>query len=277
MIDGSGAGVVAAAAAGLLADNPTIFYAGTLDAGAKLLHEAVSPGAQLVLTDSNRKELERWSSVQDNIGETLPAVAEPTTPDPTAVSLPIFAHLSPDAQSVALFGQARYVTASTYGNPVAFTPEDRRRRGLRRQPSTAWSVAAFSKATGNWLQIRLDHAVTTDQLNLVQVLGSSVNRWITRVTLQLRRRPFVPENARPAASRSAGGQTVRFPRRSFTTLRITIDARRASAAGCSRAPRESVSPRSAFPAYKSPRRSSCLRICCARLGARRSPTASRWC
>ena len=222
VIDGSGAGVVEAAAAGLLADNPTIFYAGTLDAGAKLLHEVVSPGAQLVLTDSNRKELERWSSVRDNIGETLPTVAEPTTPDPTAVSLPVFAHLSPDAQSVALFGQARYVTASTYGNPVAFTPEDRAAEAFDGNTSTAWSVAAFSNATGNWLQIKLDHPVTADQLNLVQVLGSSVNRWITRATIQFDGgRSF--RTTLTGASRSAGGQTVRFPRRSFTTLRITID------------------------------------------------------
>ena len=213
---------MAAAAAGLLADNPTIFYAGTLDAGAKLLHEVVSPGAQLVLTDSNRKELERWSSVRDNIGETLPAVAEPTTPDPTAVSLPVFAHLSPDAQSVALFGQARYVTASTYGNPVAFTPKDRAAEAFDGNTSTAWSVAAFSNATGNWLQIKLDHPVTADQLNLVQVLGISVNRWITRATIQFDGgRSF--RTTLTGASRSAGSQARALPRRSFTTLRITID------------------------------------------------------
>ena len=222
VIDGSGAGVVAAAAAGLLADNPTIFYAGTLDDNAKLLHEVVTPAAQLVLTDSNRKVLERWSSVGDNIGETLPAVSEPSTPDPTSVALPIFAHVGPEGQSVTVYSGARYVTASSYGNPITLTPEDRPSQAFDGNTETAWSVAAFSGASGNWLQVRLDHPVTTDHLNLVQVLGSSVNRWITRVTVELDGGHAIGATL-TSASRHAGGQTIRFPKRTFSTLRITVD------------------------------------------------------
>ena len=222
VIDGSGAGVVAAAAAGLLADNPTIFYAGTLDDNAKLLHEVVTPAAQLVLTDSNRKVLERWSSVGDNIGETLPAVSEPSTPDPTSVALPIFAHVGLEGQSVTVYSGARYVTASSYGNPITLTPEDRPSQAFDGNTETAWSVAAFSGASGNWLQVRLDHPVTTDHLNLVQVLGSSVNRWITRVTVELDGGHAIGATL-TSASRHAGGQTIRFPKRTFSTLRITVD------------------------------------------------------
>ena len=222
VIDGSGAGVVAAAAAGLLADNPTIFYAGTLDDNAKLLHEVVTPAAQLVLTDSNRKVLERWSSVGDNIGETLPAVSEPSTPDPTSVALPIFAHVGLEGQSVTVYSGARYVTASAYGNPITLTPEDRPSQAFDGNIETAWSVAAFSGASGNWLQVRLDHPVTTDHLNLVQVLGSSVNRWITRVTVELDGGHAIGATL-TSASRHAGGQTIRFPKRTFSTLRITVD------------------------------------------------------
>ena len=222
VIDGSGAGVVAAAAAGLLADNPTIFYAGTLDDNAKLLHEVVTPAAQLVLTDSNRKVLERWSSVGDNIGETLPAASEPSTPDPTSVALPIFAHVGPEGQSVTVYSGARYVTASSYGNPITLTPEDRPSQAFDGNTETAWSVAAFSGASGNWLQVRLDHPVTTDHLNLVQVLGSSVNRWITRVTVELDGGHAIGATL-TSASRHAGGQTIRFPKRTFSTLRITVD------------------------------------------------------
>ena len=236
VIDGSGAGVVAAAATGLLNDNPTIFYAGTLDGNSKLLREVVTPGAQLVLTDSNRKVLQRWSSVSANIGETLPAVAEPSTPDPTAVALPLFAHARPTGESLAVYSQARYVTASAYGNPVAFTPEDRPAEAFDGNLDTAWSVAAFSDATGNWLQVRLDHPVTTDHISLVQVLGSTVNRWITRVTVGFDGNEAISESLGPA-SRTAAGQTIRFPKRSFTTLRITIDgttwAGRASMLGAS--------------------------------------------
>ena len=222
MIDGSGPGVVAAAAAGLLDDNPTIFYAGTLDANEKLLPEVLTHGAQLVITDSNRKQLERWSSVSDNVGETLPVRAEPSRPDPTSVALPVFKNVRPDAESVAIYTGARYVAASAYGNPVSLTPEDRPAEAFDGNLDTAWSVAAFSDATGNWLQVRLDRPVTTGHINLVQVLGSTVNRWITRVTLHFDGTHAVSENL-GLASRTAAGQTVHFPQRSFTTLRITID------------------------------------------------------
>ncbi len=222
VIDGSGAGVVAAAAAGLLDDNPTIFYAGSLDHNAKLAHEVVTPAAQLVLTDSDPKVLERWSSVSDNIGETLPAAPGPTTADPTAVALPLFAHVVPDEQSIAVYTEAHYVSASAYGNPVSFTAEDRPAAAFDGNLDTAWSVAAFSDARGNWIQVRLDHPVTTDHINLVQVLGSTVNRWITRVSVAFDGEKAISKSLGPP-SRTAPGQTIRFSRRSFTTLRITID------------------------------------------------------
>ena len=107
--------------------------------------------------------------------------------------------------------------------PSSFTPEDRPAEAFDGNLATAWSVAAFSDATGNWLQVRLDHPVTTDHINLVQVLGSTVNRWITRVTLCFDGKQAVTENL-SSASRTSTGQTISFSSRSFTTLRITIDA-----------------------------------------------------
>ena len=222
VIDGSGAGVVAAAATGLLNENPTIFYAGTLDNNAKLLREVVTPAAQLVLTDTNRKVLERWSSVSDNIGETLPAVPEPTAADPTSVALPLFSHIRPAGESVAVYSQARYVTASGYGNPVSLTPEDRPAEAFDDNTETAWSVAAFSSARGDWLQVRLDQPVTTSHINLSQVLGSTVNRWITKATLSFDAKHAVTVDL-GASSRTTSGQTISFPKRSFDALRITID------------------------------------------------------
>ena len=223
VLDGSGGGLVAAAATGLLAGNPTIFYAGTLDQHRALSREVLTPGAVLVLTDSNRKELRRWASVRDNIGQTETAVAQPQTPDPTAQPLVLFAHASPSSETVAGYTDATYVSASAYGNPVAFTPEDRSYAAFDGNPETAWSVAAFSPATGNWLQVHLKRPVSIDRLNLAQVLGSSQNRWITRVTVTF-------DGGHPvtatlgASSRVQAGQTLRFAPRSFQTLRITIDA-----------------------------------------------------
>ena len=274
VIDGSGAGVVAAAATGLLNDNPTIFYAGTLDGNSKLLREVVTPGAQLVLTDSNRKVLQRWSSVSANIGETLPAVAEPSTPDPTAVALPLFAHARPTGESLAVYSQARYVTASAYGNPVAFTPEDRPAEAFDGNLDTAWSVAAFSDATGNWLQVRLDHPVTTDHISLVQVLGSTVNRWITRVDRRVRwQRGHLREPGPRFPNRR--GPDDPLPE---ALLHDPSDHDRRHHLGGPRVDAGSIGggllrgsdPRDAA----SPRRSRCLRTSCGRWGAPRSRTAS---
>src|SRR5208283_262512 len=103
---------------------------------------------------------------------------------PTEVALPVFSHESLDGQSIASYSDARYVAASAYGNPVTLTPEDRPALAFDGNTQTAWSVAAFSSAAGSWLEIRLDHPVTTNHLNLVQVLNSTANRWITRVSIQ---------------------------------------------------------------------------------------------
>lgn len=223
VLDGSGAGVVAAAASGLLAGDPTVIYAGTLDEDPAITAKAVAPGAVLVLTDSNRKELRKWSSVQDNIGATLTASPAPTAPDPTAQPLELFAHARSGWQSVAGYRQARYITASAYGNPVAYTPEDRPYMAFDGSTATAWSVAAFSAAPGNWIQIRLKRPVTTGRLDLVQSLGGLPNRWITKVTISFDGHNRIT-TVLGQASRRARGQSVHFRPRTFTTLRIRIDA-----------------------------------------------------
>jgi len=223
VLDGSGAGIVAAAAAGLLANNPTIFYAGTLDGHERLLREAIPAGAELVLTDTNQKVVRHWSSENDNIGETLPAVPGPSTPDPTAQPLQIFATSDNASETIATYSEAHYVSASSYGNPVAFTPEDRPYMAFDGNPNTAWTTAAFSPAGGQWIQVSLDDPVTTDVLDLVQPYLNQPNRWITKVTLTFDGHDSITTTLGDA-SRGATGQLVRFATRSFSTLRITVDS-----------------------------------------------------
>lgn len=222
VLDGSGAGVVAAAAAGMLADNPTIFYAGTLDGHPTLEREAVPAGAALVLTDSNAKVLRRWSSVNDNIGEVLPAAPGPTVADPTAQPLQVFDTTASSSETIATYGGAHYVSASSYGNPVAFTPEDRPFMAFDGNLETAWTTSAFSDADDQWIQVGLDHPVTTDEIDLVQPYLEQPNRWITKVTLSFDGGHRMTTTL-GAASRRQGGQIVSFPARTFSTLRVTID------------------------------------------------------
>ena len=150
----------------------------------------------LVLTDTNRKELRRWSSVNDNIGETLPATPGPSTPDPTAQPLQVFATSANDTETIASYSEAHYVSASSYGNPVAFTPEDRPYFAFDGNLDTAWTTAAFSSAIGQWLQVSLDTPVTTNIVDLVQPYAATAEPVDHQGDADLRRARQLHDDAR---------------------------------------------------------------------------------
>jgi len=83
-------------------------------------------------------------------------------------------------------------------------------------------VGAFGQPVGQWWQVTFDRATTTDAVNLVQPLSGARNRWITRATLTF-------DGAHPVtvflgpSSRTALGQTITFPTRTFQRLDITVD------------------------------------------------------
>ncbi len=115
------------------------------------------------------------------------------------------------------------VQASSYGNPITYVPEDRPDQAMDGNLRTTWIVGSFDNPVGQYLRIVLNHPLTTDHVNLVQPLYGPRNRWITRATLRF-------DGGRPitvklgASSRTSAGQTLSFPTRTFTTLKITIDA-----------------------------------------------------
>ncbi|HMA45865.1 MAG TPA: discoidin domain-containing protein, partial [Frankiaceae bacterium] len=90
-------------------------------------------------------------------------------------------------------------------------------------PGTAWRVGAFSDPRGERLRVDLGAPVDTDRLTLVQPLTGPRNRWLTAVTLRFDGGPPLPV-ALGAASRTAAGQQVVFPRRRFSRLEIEVRA-----------------------------------------------------
>ncbi len=88
---------------------------------------------------------------------------------------------------------------------------------------TAWRTSALGDAVGQYIRLQLAAPITTDHMNLVQPITSSRNRWITKVDLRF-------DGGAPhrvtldTSSRSAGGQTISFGRRRFSTLEIKIAA-----------------------------------------------------
>jgi arabinofuranan 3-O-arabinosyltransferase len=226
VVDGDGQGLVNAAAAGLLADNPTIFYSASAAKAAESpssLKSQLARGAILVLTDSNDKQLPTWGTLNDDYGYVESAGETPLAINPSEVAMPVFPGAGSATQTVAEISQVASVRATAYGNPVANTPENRPFQAIDGNRDTAWTEGAFSPATDESLQIKLTHPVTTDHITLLQPQTGEPNRRVTRATLTFdghRRKSVVLSHA----SRVGHGQVVTFPRTTFRTLTVTVDA-----------------------------------------------------
>lgn len=222
LLAGDGAGIVGLASAGRLsADRPVFTSATFADSPDDLRSIAAEPGAELVVSDTNRRQARRWGSVRENDGYTERAGEEPLVRDPADNRLDVFPDAGDDATTVSEQVGGATLAASGYGNPVSYTPSDRAARAFDGDPTTAWRVGAFEPVDGEYLRIRLDRPVTTDRIRILQAQTGG-NRWITRASLRF-------DGGAPVAvdlddsSRTPPGQELRFDRRTFRTLRITVE------------------------------------------------------
>lgn len=231
VVAGDGQGLLYASDAGLLAGNPTVFYSGSFDSDPSRFDQLMKDGAVLVVTDTNAKQNRRWGSLNDNLGYVEQPDEKPL-PDTSAAAvsenatantpLDLFPGTGAGAETTADLVGVKSIRATSYGNPVTYTPEDRPSNAMDGNPSTAWTTAAFSNPVGQALEIQLDHPVTTNHIVLLQP-ALHPNRHITEVDLSFDHGPAVPVKL-TNASQSLPGQTVRFPERSFSTLDITVEA-----------------------------------------------------
>lgn len=223
IVSGDAAGLVSLAAlGGLGADRPVFYSASYADDPSALQAQVDEPDAQLVVTDTNRRQARRWGSVRENDGYTERAGETPLVDDNTDNRLDVFPEEGDDQRTVTVQEGGATIAASAYGNGVTYTAGDRAMKAMDGDPSTSWKVAAFADPVDEFLQIRADEPVTTDHIDLLQVQGGA-NRSITKVSLSFD--GGAPEQvALDDASRTAPGQRVEFPERTFRTLRITIDA-----------------------------------------------------
>ena len=235
LVDGDASGIADAASVGLLNGNPAILYAGTLDHHKSQLDKAIKNGAVLVVTDSNKKRAFTWDILHGNVGYTETASEHYAASHPSDAPLRIFGKQPASSMTVAQFtGDVASVTASSYGNAVAYNPEYQPAMALDGDLNTSWLVGAFGIGSGQWWEVSLRHPLTIDKINLVQPLGQS-NRFITRVTLFFSKssNPHFPNGSTApqkgitvhmnAASLTPQGQTITFPAHTFKALRIRID------------------------------------------------------
>jgi hypothetical protein len=221
VIAGDGEGLVDASNVGLLDGTGVVLYSASYANDPAALRSAIGSDGVLVVTDSNRKRAERWSTVYDNMGYTEQAGEKPVAVDPGDARLETFPGAGDNTYTVTDQEGVKSVQATAYGNPITYTPEDRASQAFDGNTDTSWNVAAFDVAIGNWIQLVTEKPITTDHVRLVQKQNGPQDRWITRVRLTFDGSSPEIVNLDPT-SRVVTGQTVVFPKRTFSKLAIEI-------------------------------------------------------
>lgn len=176
VVDGSGDGVVDAAAAGWLTGTEPIVYAGHLTADEL---DRLAPGTLVVVTDSNRDRTLQWRGSQDMVGmtETGGPGSDGLPVDPQDQRLPVFDDETADDQTVAMF-EGGLVTATDYGAPLALLPEYRAAMAVDGNPSTAWLVGRRFPPIGESISVS---SVIGGTLRLVQPQDPMHRMMITEI------------------------------------------------------------------------------------------------
>ena len=224
VMEGDATGLNNLAGLGLLNTDSAIYYAGTLANQPTRLQGLASQGAQLVLTDTNRKEAFRWDTLTANSGYTETPSENPAKTDLSDSPIELFPGTTITSKSYASYVGAVNVTASSYGNSVSYTPEDQAYSAIDNNFDTAWITGTFvPNPKGEWWQSQFTKPVTTDHITLVQPQRGDRSRWVSKVTLTFDGKNPVTYELN-ASSHVTAGQTLTFPARTFHTLRVTIDS-----------------------------------------------------
>jgi len=225
VLAGDGEGVVQASQAGLLAGDGVLRYAASMTDAQLRASLTREPDSILVVTDSNRRRARRWSTVRDNVGETETAGQRPLVEDLSDARLPVFPDADDDSYSVVEYlatggPQVRRIRATSSGNPISHTPEDRPARAFDRDRRTAWKTGAVARAVGERLELELAEPITADRVVVTQVVVGPRNRYVTHARLRFDGGSGFDVDL-GSASR-IDGQMVEFGTRTFSTFSIEV-------------------------------------------------------
>jgi arabinofuranan 3-O-arabinosyltransferase len=219
VVAADGNGLVDAAAAGLIDGHRLVRYAA--DLGAEGVAAALAEGDTLVITDGNRLQGRRWSTVRDNLGMVEPP-ALLDTDDLTDNRLPVFPEAEDGWHTTNLSGDVE-VTGTSYGNDVTFTAEYRPANAVDGDVTTEWRTGAGADVRGQELRIRPQGGSTATALRLVQQISGFQNRFIQEI--EIRRDDLPPQRVvLDESSQSPEGQLVQLdpPAGRFETLTVEI-------------------------------------------------------
>ncbi len=181
IVAGSGEGLVDAAAAGILDRPGLLVYSATFADDEAALRELLDRGADLLVTDSNRRRAERWRTLRDNTGLTEAADETPLIDDESDARLDLFPTAGSDEQSVTVTSGAR-ATATAYGNPITYTPSERPQLAIDGDDATAWTVGAFTDPRGERLIVELDEPQRIGEVDLLP--APTIGRRVTEVAVR---------------------------------------------------------------------------------------------
>ena len=223
VVAGSGDGVIDAAAADILDGTELLRYAASLTEDE--LAEAMRTARRAVVTDSNRDRAHHWRGSQDVWGftESGGPGTDVLDPDDSDERLPVFADApdQPAAQTVALQEGPVRATASAYGEPFAYRPEDRAVMAVDGDPTTAWRVADRAPAEDHRIRLEVDEPI--DHVTLRQPDGAATVRHIGAVTIAVDDRE--PVRVQMDDSSLGEGQRIDLePTTGPSTVTITIDS-----------------------------------------------------
>jgi arabinofuranan 3-O-arabinosyltransferase len=216
VLAGDGDGIVDSAAAGLLNGDAQVMALASLDEAA--LGNALRNGADLVLTDSNRRRIENWFySLRSTKGATERAGQTLDDPNGYDFRLDPFPG-STDASRTVVEQHGGRVDAT--GDGGAPRPEDRAVYAFDGDLRTSWRVGG-TDPSGQKIMLRTDRPVHTDHITIVQPQDGPRDRVLSKVRIAFDKgRPVTVDLG--AASLDPRGQVVRFPARTIRTLELTI-------------------------------------------------------
>ncbi len=219
LVAGDGSGLVQAAGDGLIDGSELIQYSASLDPDE--VEAALDDGAVLLVTDSNRKRGERWTTVRHTRGFTETEDGGVLDTDLTDNRLPEFPDQTTGDQTIAVNEGDVTARATSYGNPITFTAEERPAYAVDGDFDTAWRTAAFTDARGERLVLSLDDPITTDEISVTQPTTGARDRFITKVRLTFDDADTLDVTL-SEQSRDEPGQVISFPERSFSKMSVEI-------------------------------------------------------
>src|SRR4051794_20332800 len=150
IVDGGADGLAALAAFGELPSTSRIEYAADLTR--RQLRGDAARGAEVVVSDSNRRRRFVPEFARQNLGATLPASE---SFDPNQAIIDPWPDLGTDAQTVAALKGASYVRAPNAGGLLEF-PERDAIKAFDGDPRTVWSADRYYHPRSRWIEIGFD-------------------------------------------------------------------------------------------------------------------------